>query len=107
MRTFCETDNAFITGYIAGWMDKRDKDHKHLYINSITRADDNQRKLLGGLAEDVGERFCLPAGVTFGTIQSAVCGTLQTQKTLTDTTPGDTVVGYSLRVTWPCNDEDE
>ncbi|MDX1102639.1 hypothetical protein GOL81_25165 [Sinorhizobium medicae] len=101
IKTMCQQDNPILTGYIAGWLDKSDKDFEDLQLGSAVSGETNVKSVLYNFANKARSNICISPGVSLGAIQDVVCRKIEADKFLANW-PAQSVIRAALAEAWPC-----
>ncbi|WP_391564521.1 Rap1a/Tai family immunity protein [Sinorhizobium meliloti] len=106
IKTMCQQDNPILTGYIAGWLDKSDKDFEELQLGTIGVREAKTRDMLDEFANRARANICISPGVSLGAIQDVVCRKIEVDKFLADW-PAQSVIRAALVEAWPCESKSD
>ena len=105
VKAMCEIRDTFLAGYISGYIEKLNRDHDRLFLDSATNADPKLKDVYGDVAKTLGENICLRDGVSVGTLMSVVCDKVRNDDYFL-TAPIEGVVRVGIMDAFPCERDD-
>jgi hypothetical protein len=101
IRKLCKDNNPLLLGYIAGWIDKWDRDTDMLADGFESETSPQAKRTVLTYLQKTSEGICFPDDANLGQIQTILCNYVERNPSKRQLGSADLISG-SLKQAWHC-----